>query len=150
MAASSGLPLAAILTAVPRLNFLDRTIFNILIEPIKREFVLSDPRDGPACVLRYFVARHRKSAGGGAEPPQDVAVAFARPSAIAFLLGKAPKVVTPTSARIGVRIGEPVDTNRWSPISSTRMSPCRALEFVGLTADTTCATAAWIRLPCSC
>src|SRR4051812_13092676 len=32
----------ALLTAVYALNFLDRTIFNVLIEPIKKEFQLSD------------------------------------------------------------------------------------------------------------
>lgn len=31
-----------ILTIVYALNFLDRTIFNVLIEPIKKEFTLSD------------------------------------------------------------------------------------------------------------
>src|SRR5258708_34712979 len=35
-----------ILTAVYALNFLDRTIFNVLIEPIKKEFVLSDTTMG--------------------------------------------------------------------------------------------------------
>src|SRR5436305_8745252 len=32
----------ALLTLVYALNFLDRTIFNVLIEPIKKEFQLSD------------------------------------------------------------------------------------------------------------
>jgi hypothetical protein len=32
----------ALLTIVYALNFLDRTIFNVLIEPIKKEFALSD------------------------------------------------------------------------------------------------------------
>src|SRR3954469_2502575 len=32
----------ALLTTVYALNFLDRTIFNVLIEPIKKEFQLSD------------------------------------------------------------------------------------------------------------
>src|SRR5438128_12023117 len=32
----------ALLTIVYALNFLDRTIFNVLIEPIKKEFQLSD------------------------------------------------------------------------------------------------------------
>jgi sugar phosphate permease len=36
----------AILTVVYALNFLDRTIFNVLIEPIKKEFVLSDTTMG--------------------------------------------------------------------------------------------------------
>ena len=31
-----------LLTVVYALNFLDRTIFNVLIEPIKKEFSLSD------------------------------------------------------------------------------------------------------------
>ena len=35
-----------ILTVVYALNFLDRTIFNVLIEPIKKEFVLSDTTMG--------------------------------------------------------------------------------------------------------
>jgi sugar phosphate permease len=35
-----------LLTIVYALNFLDRTIFNVLIEPIKKEFVLSDTTMG--------------------------------------------------------------------------------------------------------
>src|SRR6201987_6520527 len=35
-----------ILTIVYALNFLDRTIFNVLIEPIKKEFTLSDTTMG--------------------------------------------------------------------------------------------------------
>jgi sugar phosphate permease len=35
-----------ILTMVYALNFLDRTIFNVLIEPIKKEFALSDTTMG--------------------------------------------------------------------------------------------------------
>lgn len=35
-----------ILTVVYALNFLDRTIFNVLIEPIKKEFSLSDTTMG--------------------------------------------------------------------------------------------------------
>src|SRR6516225_7555083 len=36
----------AILTVVYALNFLDHTIFNVLIEPIKKEFFLSDTAMG--------------------------------------------------------------------------------------------------------
>ena len=36
----------ALLTIVYALNFLDRTIFNVLIEPIKKEFALSDTMMG--------------------------------------------------------------------------------------------------------
>jgi hypothetical protein len=35
-----------LLTVVYALNFLDRTIFNVLIEPIKKEFALSDTMMG--------------------------------------------------------------------------------------------------------
>src|SRR5258708_8833997 len=35
-----------VLTIVYALNFLDRTIFNVLIEPIKKEFTLSDTTMG--------------------------------------------------------------------------------------------------------
>src|ERR1700694_3499214 len=35
-----------VLTVVYALNFLDRTIFNVLIEPIKKEFALSDTAIG--------------------------------------------------------------------------------------------------------
>jgi sugar phosphate permease len=35
-----------LLTVVYALNFLDRTIFNVLIEPIKKEFALSDTTMG--------------------------------------------------------------------------------------------------------
>src|SRR5665213_4495797 len=36
----------ALLTIIYALNFLDRTIFNVLIEPIKKEFALSDTTMG--------------------------------------------------------------------------------------------------------
>jgi len=36
----------ALLTVIYALNFLDRTIFNVLIEPIKKEFALSDTTMG--------------------------------------------------------------------------------------------------------
>jgi hypothetical protein len=36
----------ALLTVIYALNFPDRTIFNILIEPIKKEFALSDTTMG--------------------------------------------------------------------------------------------------------
>ena len=36
----------ALLTLIYALNFLDRTIFNVLIEPIKKEFALSDTMIG--------------------------------------------------------------------------------------------------------
>mgnify|MGYP003693544687 CR=1 FL=1 len=49
-------------TVIYALNFLDRTIFNVLIEPIKRSSALSDTDDGPARGLRLravlFAARH--------------------------------------------------------------------------------------------
>ena len=35
-----------LLTIIYALNFLDRTIFNVLIEPIKKEFALSDTTMG--------------------------------------------------------------------------------------------------------
>src|SRR5260370_39872193 len=35
-----------LLTIIYALNFLDRTIFNVLIEPIKKEFTLSDTAMG--------------------------------------------------------------------------------------------------------
>src|SRR5437762_4156207 len=35
-----------LLTIIYALNFLDRTIFNVLIEPIKKEFALSDTAMG--------------------------------------------------------------------------------------------------------
>jgi sugar phosphate permease len=38
--------LLALLTIIYALNFLDRTIFNVLIEPIKKEFTLSDTTMG--------------------------------------------------------------------------------------------------------
>ena len=38
--------LLVLLTLIYGLNFLDRTIFNVLIEPIKREFQLSDTAMG--------------------------------------------------------------------------------------------------------
>src|ERR1700760_2938537 len=40
-----------LLTIIYALNFLDRTIFNVLIEPIKKEFALSDTTMGLLAAL---------------------------------------------------------------------------------------------------
>jgi MFS family permease len=105
----------AILTIVYALNFLDRTIFNVLIEPIKKEFSLSDTAMGLLAgfgfVLFYSllgipIAR----LADRLNRRNIVAIAFAFWSAMTFLCGMAQSVATLTLARIGVGIGESAGT----------------------------------------
>ena len=104
-----------ILTVVYALNFLDRTIFNVLIEPIKKEFVLSDTTMGLLAgfgfVLFYSllgipIAR----VADRLNRRNIVAIAFAFWSAMTFLCGMASSVATLALARIGVGIGESAGT----------------------------------------
>src|SRR6476660_1611082 len=105
----------AILTVGYALNFLDRTIFNVLIEPIKKEFVLSDTTMGLLAgfgfVLFYSllgipIAR----VADRLNRRNIVAIAFAFWSAMTFLCGMAQSVTTLALARIGVGIGESAGT----------------------------------------
>lgn len=104
-----------LLTAVYALNFLDRTIFNVLIEPIKKEFALSDTMMGLLAgfgfVLFYSllgipIAR----VADRLNRRNIVAAAFAFWSAMTFLCGMAGSVTTLALARIGVGIGESAGT----------------------------------------
>src|SRR5215831_2986261 len=104
-----------ILTLVYALNFLDRTIFNVLIEPIKKEFALSDTTMGLLAgfgfVLFYSllgipIAR----IADRLNRRNIVAIAFAFWSAMTFLCGMATSVASLALARIGVGIGESAGT----------------------------------------
>jgi MFS family permease len=104
-----------LLTVVYALNFLDRTIFNVLIEPIKKEFTLSDTAMGLLAgfgfVLFYSllgipIAR----VADRLNRRNIVALAFAFWSAMTFLCGTAQSVATLALARIGVGIGESAGT----------------------------------------
>lgn len=104
-----------LLTAVYALNFLDRTIFNVLIEPIKKEFALSDTMMGLLAgfgfVLFYSllgipIAR----VADRLNRRNIVAAAFAFWSAMTFLCGTASSVTMLALARIGVGIGESAGT----------------------------------------
>ena len=104
-----------ILTVVYALNFLDRTIFNVLIEPIKKEFVLSDTTMGLLAgfgfVLFYSllgipIAR----IADRLNRRNIVAIAFAFWSAMTFLCGMATSVASLALARIGVGIGKSAGT----------------------------------------
>jgi MFS family permease len=104
-----------LLTLIYGLNFLDRTIFNVLIEPIKREFQLSDTAMGLLAgfgfVLFYSalgmpVARFADRANRR----NIVAIAFAFWSAMTALCGMAQSVTVLALARIGVGIGESAGT----------------------------------------
>jgi len=104
-----------ILTVVYALNFLDRTIFNVLIEPIKKEFTLSDTAMGLLAgfgfVLFYSllgipIAR----AADRLNRRNIVAIAFAFWSAMTCLCGMAASVATLALARIGVGLGESAGT----------------------------------------
>src|ERR1700719_3484685 len=105
----------AILTIVYALNFLDRTVFNVLIEPIKKEFVLSATAMGLLAgfgfVLFYSllgipIAR----IADRLNRRNIVAIAFAFWSAMTFLCGMAQSVASLALARIGVGIGESAGT----------------------------------------
>jgi MFS family permease len=104
-----------LLTVIYALNFLDRTIFNVLIEPIKKEFALSDTVMGLLAgfgfVLMYsafgipiarFADRHNRRS--------IVAVALAFWSAMTALCGMAQNVAMLALARVGVGIGESAGT----------------------------------------
>ena len=105
----------ALLTLIYALNFLDRTIFNVLIEPIKKEFALSDTTMGLLAgfgfVLFYSamgipIAR----VADRLNRRNIVALALAFWSAMTFLCGMAQSVTTLALARIGVGIGESAGT----------------------------------------
>src|SRR3954466_11849443 len=100
-----------LLTVIYALNFLDRTIFNVLIEPIKKEFSLSDTTMGLLAgfgfVLFYSlmgipIARMADRLNRR----NIVAVALAFWSAMTVFCGMAQSVTTLALARIGVGIGE--------------------------------------------
>ncbi|MGF6433743.1 spinster family MFS transporter [Bradyrhizobium elkanii] len=105
----------ALLTIIYALNFLDRTIFNVLIEPIKKEFTLSDTTMGLLAgfgfVLFYSllgipIARMADRLNRR----NIVAFAFALWSAMTYLCGLASSVTTLALARVGVGIGESAGT----------------------------------------
>ena len=105
----------ALLTIIYALNFLDRTIFNVLIEPIKKEFTLSDTTMGLIAgfgfVLFYSLMGIPIARLADRMSRRNiVAVAFAFWSAMTFLCGMAQSVATLTLARIGVGIGESAGT----------------------------------------
>jgi len=100
-----------ILTVVYALNFLDRTIFNVLIEPIKKEFALTDTTIGLLAgfgfvafysVLGIPIAR----AADRLNRRNIVAAAFAFWSAMTALCGMAQNLTMLAVARVGVGIGE--------------------------------------------
>jgi MFS family permease len=104
-----------LLTLIYGLNFLDRTIFNVLIEPIKREFALSDGMIGLLAgfgfVLLYSalglpIAR----IADRSNRRNIIALGLAFWSAMTALCGVAQNVVILAIARIGVGIGESAGT----------------------------------------
>jgi MFS family permease len=104
-----------LLTLIYALNFLDRTIFNVLIEPIKKEFSLSDTTMGLLAgfgfVLFYSllgipIAR----IADRLNRRNIVARAFAFWSAMTLFCGMVQSVTTLALARIGVGIGESAGT----------------------------------------
>jgi MFS family permease len=97
------------------LNFLDRTIFNVLIEPIKKEFSLSDTMMGLLAGFGFVVfyalcgipiAR----IADRVNRRNIVAIAFAFWSAMTCLCGMAQNVTMMTLARMGVGAGESAGT----------------------------------------
>jgi predicted MFS family arabinose efflux permease len=105
----------ALLTIVYALNFLDRTIFNVLIEPIKKEFALSDTMMGLLAGFGFVLAYSLLGIpiarlADRANRRNIVACAFALWSAMTYLCGMATSVSTLALARIGVGIGESAGT----------------------------------------
>ena len=104
-----------LLTIVYALNFLDRTIFNVLIEPIKKEFALSDTMMGLLAgfgfVLFYSICGIPIARiADRVNRINIVAAAFAFWSAMTCFCGMAQNVTMMTLARIGVGIGESAGT----------------------------------------
>src|SRR3954452_271213 len=104
-----------LLTIIYALNFLDRTIFNVLIEPIKKEFQLSDTMMG--LLAGFGFALFYSLLGIPIARVADrlnrrniVAAAFAFWSAMTALCGAASSVTSLALARIGVGIGESAGT----------------------------------------
>jgi MFS family permease len=104
-----------ILTAVYALNFLDRTIFNVLIEPIEKEFLLSDTTMGLLAgfgFVLFYTALGIPIArlADRLNRRNIVAAAFAFWSSMTFFCGLASSMTTLALARIGVGIGESAGT----------------------------------------
>ena len=104
-----------ILTSVYALNFLDRTIFNVLIEPIKKEFALSDTTMGLLAGFGFvlFYSLPGIPIARVAAPVNRrniVAIAFAFWSTMTFPCGMASSVTALALARIGVGLGETAGT----------------------------------------
>jgi MFS family permease len=105
----------ALLTIVYALNFLDRTIFNVLIEPIKKEFQLSDTMLGLLAgfgfVLMYSVLGMPIARLADRSNRRNIVTAgLAFWSAMTALCGLAQNVTVLACARIGVGIGESAST----------------------------------------
>jgi MFS family permease len=105
----------ALLTLVYALNFLDRTIFNVLIEPIKKEFQLSDTTLGLLAgfgfVLMYSVlGMPIARLADGSNRRNIVTAGLAFWSAMTALCGMAQNVAVLACARVGVGIGESAGT----------------------------------------
>jgi len=104
-----------LLTIIYALNFLDRTIFNVLIEPIKKEFSLSDTTMGLLAgfgfVLFYSLLGIPIARMADRMNRRNIiAVAFAFWSAMTYLCGMASSVTTLALARVGVGLGESAGT----------------------------------------
>jgi MFS family permease len=104
-----------LLTLSYALNFLDRTIFNVLIEPIKKEFQLSDTMLGLLAgfgfVLMYSVLGVPIARLADRSNRRNiVTAALAFFSAMTALCGMAQSAAMLALARIGVGIGESAGT----------------------------------------
>jgi MFS family permease len=105
----------ALLTLIYALNFLDRTIFNVLIGPIKKEFQLSDTMLGLLAgfgfVLLYSVLGVPIARlADGSNRRNIVTAGLAFWSAMTALCGMAQNVAMLACARVGVSIGESAGT----------------------------------------
>jgi MFS family permease len=105
----------ALLTLAYALNFLDQTIFNVLIEPIKKEFQLSDTMLGLLAgfgfVLMYSVLGMPIARLADRSNRRNIVTAgLAFFSAMTALCGMAQSTAMLAVARIGVGIGESAGT----------------------------------------
>jgi MFS family permease len=104
-----------LLTLIYALNFLDRTIFNVLIEPIKKEFALSDTAMGLLAGFGFVLFHSLMGipiarVADRLNRRNIVALALAFWSTMTFFCGMAQSVTTLALARIGVGIGESAGT----------------------------------------
>jgi len=119
-----------VLAVVYLFNFVDRNVLNVLVEPIKAEFDLSDTQigflTGPAFALVYAIAGIPIARWADRGMRRSIiAWALAAWSAMTAISGMATGFWTLASARIGVGIGEAGGTPPSHSLISDYVPPAR-------------------------